>query len=62
MTTGILQQNKDGSWSKAKPLPYYPNIWEYIGHWFGIHQWTYVKPYQCVICGKMKDTNDAINR
>lgn len=50
-----LRQNKDGSWSEAIPEPYYPSIWETIGHWLGIHQWTYVKPYSCVMCGKNKE-------
>ena len=53
MTT---QQNQDGTWSQAKEEPYYPSIWEKIGHWFGIHQWTYpgVKLKKCVMCGEVK--------
>jgi len=52
MTT--IQQNRDGSWSKAKPLPYYPNLVEKILHFFGVHQWTYQKPFKCVMCEKIK--------
>ena len=47
-------QLEDDKWVKATPLPYYPSIFERIGHWFGIHQWTLVKPYKCVMCGKIK--------
>lgn len=48
-------QNKKGNWVKATPLPYYPSIIEKILHFFGVHQWTYVKPFKCVMCGKKKD-------
>lgn len=39
-------------WEKASPIPYYPSLIEKILHFFGIHQWTYVEPRECVICGK----------
>jgi len=29
----ITQQNPDGSWSEAKPIPYYPNIVQRIAQW-----------------------------
>lgn len=48
------QQNKDCSWSEAKPLPYYPSIWERIYHFLGGHIWTYVEPKTCVMCKKKK--------
>ena len=28
--TEDLKQNEDGTWSKADPIPYYPNIYEQI--------------------------------
>lgn len=43
---------KNGHWVKAKELPYYPSIWERIGHFLGKHVWTIgVKPRHCVMCG-----------
>jgi len=28
--TKVLKQNEDGTWSKADPIQYYPNIYERI--------------------------------
>lgn len=41
---------KNGRWIEAEQIPYYPNIWEKIGHFFGKHY-----PYEndhCLLCGK----------
>lgn len=43
------------TWRPATPLPYFPSLWEKIGHKLGIHQWTYQAPFKCVMCGKKKD-------
>jgi len=54
MQSKNLEELPKGIWVKAKELPYYPSIWETMGHWFGVHQWTYKKPFKCVMCGKNK--------
>ena len=49
-------------WIPAKEVPYYPSVFKKIKHSLGFHSWTLVKPYKCVICGKIRQQYIEISK
>lgn len=46
-----VQQLENGQWVPAKEEPYYPSIWERIGHFFGKHIMPYDGKGNCLLTG-----------
>lgn len=52
------QQTETGEWVLAKPVPYYPNVFEKIRHWLGFHIYPNMNNLhpkadrRCLICNK----------